>query len=124
MDIYSVTNASGETLSRSDVDELLKEIGISDEAIQTGTDTAIEADATKQGIKDLDTQLLALAQKGGTEVKGSADTVKKDFETKLESLGIPKEIIEKGKDAVIAYAAQNNIKLPEPPSGATLNFVS
>lgn len=37
------------------------------------------------------------------------------FKAKLESLGIPDDIISQGRDAVQAYAQQNNITLPAPP---------
>jgi len=120
MNVYSVTNANGEFLSKFEVEELLKQIGISDDAIETGTEDAIEQDSTTNGI-DL-TQITDLALKQGAEVKGSADTVKKDFEAELESLGIPIETIAQGQDAVEAYASQNGITLPPPPSGTQLNI--
>lgn len=58
------------------------------------------------------------------ELNGSDSKIKEEFEAKLEELGIPQETIEQGKEAVEAYAAQNNITLPAPPSGAKLNFQS
>lgn len=124
MDFYGVTNAEGQTLSRVDINEMLEEIGISSEAIQAGTDDAILADAQQQGITNLDEQLMTLAKEGGgNEVKGSSDTAKQDYETQLKALGIPSDVVTKGQDAIQAYAAQNNIKLPQA-SGSQFNIVS
>ena len=122
MDIYNVTNASGQTLSRLEVEELLQELGISDDAIRDGTSDAIEADAQKQNITNFDKKLTELAAKGG-EVKGSSDTAKEDYNTQLIALGIPDAIIAKGSDAVKTYADANGIKLPLS-SGTSLNFKS
>lgn len=122
MDFYGVTNAEGQTLSKIDINEMLQEIGISSEAIEAGTDDAILADAQQHGITNLDEQLMALA-KEGKEVKGSSDTAKQDYETQLKALGIPSDVVTKGQDAIQAFAAQNNIKLP-PASGSQFNIVS
>ena len=122
MDIYNITNASGQTLSRLEVEELLKELGISDDAIKEGTSNAIEEDAQKQNITNLDGKLTELAAKGG-EVQGSSDTAKEDYNTQLKTLGIPDSIIEKGNDAVKTYADKNGITLPLS-SGTSLNVKS
>lgn len=122
MDVYNITNASGETLSKWDIDKMLEDIGISDDAIETGTEDAIEADAEKNHI-DL-TQLTDMAKaQGGNEVNGSADTAKTDYDNQLKALGVPADVVAKGPEAVQAYAAKNGITLP-PSNGTTLNFKS
>lgn len=121
MNVYSVTNAAGHRLSRYEVNDLLEELGISDKAIEKGTESAIEADAKKNKV-DL-TKLTLLAKKEGAELNGSAGTTKEDFKAKLESLGIPEKTIKEGKEAVKAYALQHNIELPKPPNGAHMNAI-
>lgn len=122
MNIYGVTNAEGQTLSRWDINDILEEMGISEEAIKDGSSTAIEKDAAKNKI-DLDQLTYLAKQEGATEVKGADDKNKEAFETELANLGIPAETIAKGKDAVMAYASQNGIELPKPPSGTQMNFI-
>lgn len=119
MDIYALTNAKGETLSKDEVNDLLGDIGISDDAIKAGTDSAIEEDADENKI-NLD-QLTDLAKAKGADIKGAADKSKEDYNRNLQTLGIPADIIAKGQPAIQAYAAQNNIRLPES-TGSTLNF--
>lgn len=119
MDIYSLTNAKGETLSKDEVNELLGDIGISDDAINAGISSAIEENADENNI-DLN-QLTDLAKNKGTDIKGAADKSKEDYNRTLQTLGIPADIIAQGQPAVQAYAAQNNIRIPES-TGATLNF--
>lgn len=122
MDVYSVTNASGETLSKWDVNEMLEELGISDEAIQEGTEDAIEQDADKNHI-DL-TQLTDMAKaQGGNDVNGSADTAKSDYDSQLKSLGVPADVVAKGPEAVQTYAVKHGITLP-PSNGTNLNLKS
>jgi len=119
MNVYALTDANGEILSKLEIDELLKEIGISDEAIEEGTEDAIEKDAQTNDINL--NRLTALASKQGNEVSGAAEKAKDDFESELKSLGIPLQKISEGKEAVEAYAKANGIKLPEPPNGALFN---
>lgn len=122
MDVYNVTNASGETLSKWDVNIMLEDLGISDEAIEEGTEDAIEADAEKNHI-DL-TQLTDMAKaQGDNDVSGSADTAKTDYDNQLKALGVPADVVSKGPAAVQAYAEKNGINLP-PSNGTTLNFKS
>lgn len=122
MNIYNITDASGDILSKYDINEMLEDIGISKEAIEEGTSEAIEADAEKNHI-DL-TKLLDIANKHGcSEVNGSSDTAKADYENQLKTLGIPADVIAKGNDAIQAYAAKNGIKLPSS-NGTQLNLVS
>lgn len=121
MDVYNVTNASGQTLSTSEVEEILKDIGISDDAIATGTEEAIEAYADENNI-DL-SKVESMAKEQGNDVSGSADTAKQDYEMQLKSLGIPYSVISKGNDAIQSYAAKNGITLP-PANGTQLNVVS
>lgn len=120
MNVYSITDASGEALSTLEVNELLEEIGISSDAIKDGTEAAIEKDAESHHI-DL-TLLPELAKKEFKgNVGGSADSSKQDYQTQLQALGIPDAIIAKGNDAIQDYASKNGIILP-PSSGTALNL--
>lgn len=124
MDIYSITNASGEMLSKIEVEELLKEMGISEDAILEGTTEAIEEDAQNQGITNFDEQLADMAKQiGAKELNGSADKSKENYKAQLIALGIPSDIIDKGESAIKAYAAKNGIKLPNS-KGINLNIKS
>lgn len=58
MNIYGITDAAGESFSRWDINDKLREIGISDEAIEAGTSEAIEAYAESNNI-DLNTLLAS-----------------------------------------------------------------
>lgn len=119
MDIYALTNAKGEAISKGDIDDLLEDIGISDDAIKKGTNDAIEEDAEKNNI-DLN-QLKDLAKGKDANLSGAADKSKEDYNRTLQTLGIPADIIAQGQPAIQAYAAQHNIRLPES-TGSTLNF--
>ena len=56
-------------------------------------------------------------------ISGADKKNKEEFDSKLKQLGIPETVIEQGKEAVMSYAAQNNIKLPKPPEkGGQINF--
>jgi len=121
MNVYGVTNAMGETLSKLEIDEMLQDLGISEEAIKDGTSSAIEQDAELNKI-DLK-QLTYLAQEiGASELTGTDP--QKDFNKELATLGVPADVIYQGKSAVDAYAAKNGIKLPAAPSGAGFRFVA
>lgn len=63
MNIYGITNASGEGFSRWDINDKLREMGISDEALQAGTSEAIEAYAESNNI-DLDSMLASFQAQG------------------------------------------------------------
>lgn len=123
MNIYALTDAQGNTLSTFEINDMLKDLGISADAINKGED-AIEQEAKQDGINNLEKSLQDMVASKDTTVKGAGDKVKTDFEQELEALGVPKEVVAKGKEAVEAYAAQNNITLPKPPSGAGLNLLS
>lgn len=129
MEISSLIGATdvtstGEKMNRYEIEEKLANLGIPDDIIDQGPD------AVKQYADENNINLSSIQppekhdSKPSPEIKGAGDSVKKDFEAKLEALGIPKKTIEKGKEAVETYAKQNNIKLPKPPSGAKLNFNS
>lgn len=118
MDVYSVTNEQGNKLSKDEVNQILSEIGISDDAIKKGTESAIEADALENNVNL--NQVAEEALKTGEVVKGSSDSLKQDYDQQLAVIGIPQNIIDKGDDAVKAYAVQNSISLP-PASGTQLN---
>lgn len=119
MDIYALTNAKGEAISKGEIDDLLEDIGISDDAIKKGTTDAIEEDAEKNNI-DLN-QLTKLAKEKDADISGAADKAKEDYKRTLQTLGIPADIIAQGQPAVQAYAAQHNIRVPET-SGSNINF--
>lgn len=123
MNIYALTDAQGNALSTLDINDMLKDLGISEEAINKGED-AIEQEAKQDGIKDIEKSLKDMVAAKDPTVKGAGDKVKVDFDQELETLGIPKEVVQQGKEAVEAFAAQNNITLPKPPSGTGLNLLS
>ena len=88
-------------------------MGIPTNIIDSGF-TAVLTYATEKGI-DISTvkkQIIELSQNSSKEVSNP----NKDFENQLLLFGIPKDVIAQGKDAVTAYAAKNNIKLPTPPN--------
>lgn len=119
MDIYALTNDKNEYLSKEEINAMLKEIGISDEAIQKGDSEAIEADAEKNNI-DLD-ELSTMAKDQGKEISGSGDTAKADYEQDLKTRGIPSDVIAQGQASVQAYADRLGIRLPEA-TGTSLNL--
>jgi len=121
MNVYGVTNAMGSTLTKTEIDDILKDLGISEEAIKDGSSSAIEKDAETNKI-DL-TQLTYLAKEQGASELNGADP-KEDFEKELTSLGVPTDVIFQGKSAVEAYAATNGIQLPTPPAGASFRYVA
>lgn len=121
MDVYSVTNAFGEILNKNEVEELLKEIGISSDAITEGTSEAIEADAQDQGIINFEERLTNMAKKTGLTVNGAADKSAEDYQSQLISLGIPNSVIEQGENAIREYASKQGIKLPAA-TGTNLNI--
>lgn len=47
--------------------------------------------------------------------KKQQDNPPEGFLNELKQLGIPKEVVSQGREAVMSYAQQNNISLPEPP---------
>lgn len=116
--------STGLKMDRYEIEEKLAGLGIPEDIIEQGPD-AVKKYADENNIDISKIQPPEKQEsKPSPKVKGAGDSVKKDFETKLEALGIPKETIEKGKEAVAAYAKEHNIKLPEPPSGSKLNFRS
>jgi hypothetical protein len=119
MDVYALTNASGETLSKDEINDLLKEIGVSDEAIKEGTEDAIEEDAQSSGINL--NQLGDIAKK--EDVSGSSNKAKEDYDAQLKLLGIPDNVAQEGDVAVQEYASKNHITLPEA-TGTQLNINS
>lgn len=123
MSIYAITNAEGQTLDKWDINKKLEDMGIPDDVIEQG-ETAIENYAQDNNIDLSQLQVKLEKQTSQPPLSGAADKNKAEFEAKLEALGIPKEIIDQGKEAVEAFAAQNGIKLPPPPSGSQLNVKS
>lgn len=123
MNVYAITDTQGNALSALDINDMLKDLGISEEAINKGED-AIEQEAKQDGIKDLEKSLKSMVADKDPTVKGAGDKAKNDFDQELETLGVPKEVVQQGKKAVEAYAAKNGIKLPKPPSGTEFNLLS
>lgn len=121
MDIYAITNDKNEFLSKDEVNEMLRNMGISDTTIEQGDEDAIEAEAKQNNI-DL-SKLQTIARTQDRELNGSADTAKQDYERDLKTRGIPNEIIAQGQAAVQAFADKSGIRLPEF-TGATLNIQS
>lgn len=122
MDIYSVTNSANEMLSKYDIDDMLKALGIPDETIDEGAD-AIEEYAQQNSI-NLGKLNEMVKETDSDTINGSADKVKEDFNFELEMTGIPSDVIQEGQDTVEAYALKNGIMLPPPPSGINLNIQS
>lgn len=123
MNIYALTDAQGNSLSIVDINDMLKDLGISEDAIKKG-EAAIEQEAQQDGIKDIEQSLKDMVAAKDATIKGSGDNAKEDFEFKLEAFGVPKEVVMQGKEAVESYAAQHNITLPKAPSGTELNLLS
>jgi len=119
MDIYAITNESGEALSRIELTKKLSDMGISEEAISSGDSNAIVEDAESKGIS-----LAQLQTELEPTINGSGDTIQNDFRSDLKTRGIPDAVIAQGQTAIQAYAAQSGISLPQPPSGSTLNIKS
>lgn len=121
--IYAITNADGDYLDKYDVNKELEDAGVPADVIAKG-EAAIESYASEHHI-DLDALQPEVKKPEHKEVSGGDKHNKKDFETKLEELGIPKDVIEEGKEAVKAYAQKHNIQLPaHSKHGSKLNFVS
>ncbi|MFA7658097.1 MAG: hypothetical protein WCY19_01540 [Candidatus Gastranaerophilaceae bacterium] len=122
--IYAITNAEGQTLDKWDVNQKLKDLGIPEDIINQGED-AIEKYAQENAIDLTSLQVKQTDETSQTQpINGASDKVKEDFEAQLTNLGIPTDVIKEGKEAVEAYAAQNGITLPQPPSGTQLNVKS
>lgn len=118
MDIYAITNASGDTLDEYDVNQKLKDLGIPDDVIEKG-ETDIEDYAYYNNINLDNLQ----TKQNNKEIKGSNDKIKQDYQKELETLGIPTTVIQKGSEAVTAYADKKHISLPkQPTTGNSLNF--
>lgn len=126
MEINSLINSTevtsvGEKMNRYEIEDKLANMGIPEDVIEKGPE------AVKQyaGENNIDLSSIQSPEKiDSKKVKGAGDSIKKDFEAKLESLGIPKETIAKGKEAIETYANKHNIKLPAPPNGTRMNFHS
>ena len=124
MNISSLTNEFGQSLSRYDVEDKLKDLGIPDDVIAQG-ESAIEDYAFKNSI-DLALLQPELNEKAAPPpLSGSNDKIKTDYESQLKALGVPSSVVAKGKAAVEAYALNKGISLPRhPSSGTALNFKS
>lgn len=128
MEISSLINSTavtstGEKMDRYDIEEKLAKLGVPEDIIEQGPE-AVKQYADENSIDLSKIQPPETQESKDSKLKGSGDTIKQEFEAKLEELGIPKETIEQGKEAVEAYAKANNITLPAPPSGSKLNFKS
>lgn len=119
MNIYAITDGSGSTLSKYDIDARLQDMGIPEDVIAEG-ESAISDYADANSI-DL-TQIASDVAKENP-IAGSAFSAKEDNENELKLLGVPEDIIQQGHAAVQEYAFQNNIKLPYQV-GSQMNFMS
>lgn len=119
----TAVTSTGEKMDGFDIEKKLTDLGIPEDIIGQGPD-AVKQYADENNIDLSKIQPPEKHESNDSKVKGSGDSIKQEFEAKLEELGIPKETIEKGKEAVEAYAKENNITLPAPPSGTKLNFKS
>jgi len=121
MEIYAITNASGEKLDEYDINKKLEDMGIPDDVIQEG-ESAIDDYAFQNNI-NLDSLQPEKTDKKPKELKGSNNNVKQDYEKELQSLGVPDKIIAQGAEEIAAYADSNRISLPKAPtSGTALNL--
>ena len=122
MNINSITalsaNLEGQTSDELSVKEKLIALGIPEEIVIKGL-KAVEDYAKEHNISLVSIKLPDKVKPQKPELKGSDADHKKDHEKFLESLGIPKEVIEKGKEAVKKYAEEHHIKLPEHPKKGT-----
>lgn len=122
-DVYAITNANGEFLDKYEINQELEDAGIPADVIAKG-DVEIQKYASEHHI-DLDALQPEVKHPEQKEVTGGDKHNKKDFEAKLEALGIPQDVIEQGREAVKAYAEKNNIQLPDHPKhGSRLNIKS
>jgi hypothetical protein len=117
--VYELRNASGNTLNYWTVVGMLKDSGISGEAISKGT-SAVEKDAERKGVNLNQFTFIAL-QQGKVEEKTNGNK-QKGRDMDLAALGIPMEVVAQGEQAVQAYAAQNGITLPH--NNSQLNLVA
>lgn len=124
MNIYAISNSQGQAYSTLDVNKKLEDAGIPDEVIQKGDD-AVQAYAYEHHITLPTSDEQQKTEQPKTVGLKKGGDHKAEMEAKLEALGIPKETIAQGKEAVQQYAAANNIELPAPPArGAHLNLVA
>jgi len=120
MNVYAISNSQGDVYGKYEINNRLEKLGIPTDVIAKG-EAAIEEYASENQITlpSSDPKEVKAPQ---PKIAGSAGKNKEEFEAKLLALGIPQATVEQGKDAVVQYAAQNNIQLPAPPTkGSQLN---
>lgn len=89
------------TQGKSAVEEYAKENNIS-----------LPQPPQKKGSESIFTQNKQMQQMQGFQ---GDNNEAQDITSELSSLGIPDDIIAQGRDALMQYAQQNNLTLPEPP---------
>lgn len=119
MNIYAITDASGNSVDKYEIDQKLEDLGIPEDVIQEG-ESSIQQYADAQGI-DLGQVQTDEAKK--TSMAGSSVTAKEDYSNNLKTLGIPEDVISQGQNAIQIYAEQNGIKLPQS-KGTQMNLLS
>lgn len=124
--IFGSSNAS-KPVSKNDIETKLKALGIPADVVAQGPE-AVKKYAAEHNIDLSSIQPPKREnnhENADASVKGNRENKKQEFEAKLESLGIPKETIKKGKEAVETYAKEHNITLPPPPQkGSRLDFTA
>lgn len=104
-----VQSISSVRLTRDELIAKIKAVGITQEELET---------AQSQGLESFKELLEAHGIQAPNETappKRQDDDMNEFFE-KLKALGIPESVIQQGPQAVMQYAKQHNITLPEPPA--------
>ncbi len=82
-----------------------------------------------QGMQGMQQGGSVFNQQGSLQQQqqGTLENNPENFNKQLEQLGIPKEVIDQGQQAIEKYAKENNIQLPNPPDqtrGSKLNLLT
>lgn len=117
-----VSSSSHRRASKTEIETRLKALGIPADVFAQGPD-AVKKYAAEHNIDLSSLEPPKKDDNEGLQTKGFDNNKKQEFEAKLEALGIPKETVAKGKEAVETYARENNISLPKPPKqGSKIDY--
>ncbi|MDD3236947.1 MAG: hypothetical protein PHV37_02475 [Candidatus Gastranaerophilales bacterium] len=116
----------------ADLKKKLQEAGIPSDVISQGREAvmqyaqqngiAMPEPPQKQDSGSIFAQNGTQAAQGSQSAKADEKEPPEELKQQLVSLGIPTSVISQGREAVMEYAKENNIQLPEPPQnqgGAT-----
>lgn len=111
----SALSSGGIGAPKEDIKQKLVSLGIPEEIVAQGKE-AVKAYAEQNGIslpeppkRPDESSIFGQAQGGEKEPPA-------ELKQQLTSLGIPESVIYQGREAVMAYAQQNGITLPQPPT--------